>query len=68
MATGGSFVNIKMTLTAPGCGMGPMIAQDAQDKVRAVPGVLDVNVELVWEPQWDRDMMTDEARLQMGML
>jgi len=45
-----------------------MIAQDAQDKVRAVPGVLDVNVELVWEPQWDRDMMTDEARLQMGML
>ena len=68
MATGGSFVHIKMTLTAPGCGMGPMIAQDAQNKVRNVPGVLDVNVELVWEPQWDRDMMTDEARLQMGML
>ena len=68
MATGGSFVNIKMTLTAPGCGMGPMIAQDAQNKVRTVPGVLDVNVDLVWEPQWDRDMMTDEARLQMGML
>ncbi|MBT6870674.1 MAG: putative Fe-S cluster assembly protein SufT [Candidatus Marinimicrobia bacterium] len=68
MATGGSFVNIKMTLTAPGCGMGPMIAQDAQNKVRTVPGVLDVNVNLVWEPQWDRDMMTDEARLQMGML
>ena len=66
--TGGSFVNIKMTLTAPGCGMGPMIAQDAQNKVREVPGVLDVNVDLVWEPQWDRDMMTDEARLQMGML
>ncbi len=68
MATGGSFVNIKMTLTAPGCGMGPMIAQDAQNKVRTVSGVLDVNVDLVWEPQWDRDMMTDEARLQMGML
>ena len=68
MATGGSFVNIKMTLTAPGCGMGPMIAQDAQNKVRTIPGVLDVNVDLVWEPQWDRDMMTDEARLQMGML
>ena len=68
MATGGSFVNIKMTLTAPGCGMGPMIAQDAQNKVRTVPGVLDVNVDLVWEPQWDRDMMTDEARRQMGML
>ena len=68
MTTGGSFVNIKMTLTAPGCGMGPMIAQDAQNKVRTVQGVLDVNVDLVWEPQWDRDMMTDEARLQMGML
>ena len=68
MATGGSFINIKMTLTAPGCGMGPMIAQDAQNKVRTIPGVLDVNVDLVWEPQWDRDMMTDEARLQMGML
>ena len=68
MATGGSFVNIKMTLTAPGCGMGPMIAQDAQNKVRTVSGVLDVNVELVWEPQWNRDMMTDDARLQMGML
>ena len=67
-ATGGSFVNIKMTLTAPGCGMGPMIAQDAQNKVRTVAGVLDVNVDLVWEPQWDSDMMTDEARLQMGML
>ena len=68
MATGGSFVNIKMTLTAPGCGMGQMIAQDAKDKVRNIPGVLDVNVELVWEPQWDRNMMTEEARLQLGML
>ena len=66
MATGGSFIHIKMTLTAPGCGMGPMIAQDAQDKVRNIPGVLDVNVELVWEPQWDRNMMTEEARLHLG--
>ena len=68
MSTGGSFIHIKMTLTAPGCGMGPMIAQDAQNKVRTIPGVLDVNVDLVWEPQWDRDMMTEEARLQLGML
>ena len=65
---GGSFINIKMTLTAPGCGMGPMIAQDAQDKVRTVAGVVDVIVDLVWEPQWDREMMTEEARLQLGML
>ncbi len=68
MATGGSFVKVKMTLTAPGCGMGPMIAQDAQNKIRNIPGVLDVAVELVWEPQWNKEMMTDEARLQMGML
>ena len=43
-------------------------SEDAQNKVRTIPGVLDVNVELVWEPQWDRDMMTEEAKLQLGML
>ena len=57
-----------MTLTAPGCGMGPMIADDAKNKVLSIPGVNDVNVELVWEPQWNKDMMTEEARLQLGML
>ena len=61
-------VHIKMTLTAPGCGMGPMIADDAKNKVLSIPGVNDVNVELVWEPQWNKDMMTEEAQLQLGML
>ena len=61
-------VHIKMTLTAPGCGMGPMIADDAKNKVLSIPGINDVNVELVWEPQWNKNMMTEEAQLQLGML
>ena len=65
---GGNQVQIKMTLTAPGCGMGPAIAQDAKDRVLSIPGVVLVEVDLVWEPQWNRDMITEEARLQMGML
>ena len=64
----GSFIHVKMTLTAPGCGMGPMIAQDAEYKVRDIPGVKNVLVEIVWEPLWSRDMMTDEAKLQLGMM
>ena len=64
----GDFVHIKMTLTAPGCGMGPAIAQDAEQKIRSIRGVIDVLVEIVWEPLWDRDMMTDEAKLQLGMM
>ena len=61
-------VNVTMTLTFPGCGMGPAIAEDAKNKVLQVPGVFDVNIHLVWDPQWDRDMMTEEAKLQLGML
>ena len=62
------YVNIKMTLTAPGCGMGPAIAQDAEQKVSSIPGVIKVKVEIVWEPVWNRDMMSDEAKLQLGMM
>ncbi len=64
----GTNVYIKMTLTAPGCGMGPVIAGNAEQKVKAVPGINDVLVELVWEPQWNKDMMTEEAQLQLGLL
>ena len=64
----GTAVEIKMTLTAPGCGMGPAIAEDAKNKVLQVPGVFDVNIHLVWDPQWNRDMMTEEAKLQLGLL
>ena len=68
LEAGGSWVGLKMTLTAPGCGMGPAIAQDAERKIRSIRGVADVLVEIVWEPLWNRDMMTDEAKLQLGML
>ncbi|MBT3477996.1 MAG: putative Fe-S cluster assembly protein SufT [Candidatus Marinimicrobia bacterium] len=65
---GGSFVDIKMTLTAPGCGMGDMIASEVKQKIAGVPGTSDVRVELVWDPPWDRGMITESARLQLGML
>ena len=65
---GGTNIEIKMTLTAPGCGMGPAIAEDARNKVFQVPGIFDVNIHLVWDPQWNRDMMTEEAKLQLGLL
>ena len=61
-------INIKMTLTAPGCGMGPVIAQDVEDKVSGISFVDDVMVEVVWEPLWNQDMMTEEAKLKLGMM
>lgn len=65
---GGNNVLVKMTLTAPGCGMGPSIAADAEYRVGQIPGVTAVSVQLVWEPLWNRDMMSDAALLQLGML
>ncbi len=64
---GGNAVEITMTLTAPGCGMGPFIVDDVRAKTLDVENVTDVNVELVFEPPWDRAMMSDEAKLQLGM-
>ena len=65
---GGKQVKMKMTLTAPGCGMGPAIQADVENKILCVETVDEVNVELVWEPPWDRDMMTEAARLELGMM
>lgn len=62
------YVWIDMTLTAPGCGMGPVIAADAKDKVMAIPEVSDVHIELVFDPPWEQSMMSDAAQLQLGML
>src|SRR5512136_105454 len=59
---------VKMTLTAPGCGMGPMLAQDVQNKLLSLEGVDDVSVELVWDPPWHQGMMTEQAKLQLGLL
>ena len=62
------FVNVKMTLTAPGCGMGPVIAQDVETKIKNLNFIDDVLVEVVWDPIWNQDMMTEEAKLKLGML
>ena len=62
------YVKIKMTLTAPGCGMGPAIAADVEQKVKGLHFVKDVLVELVWDPVWNQDMMTEEAKLKLGMM
>ena len=61
-------VDVKMTLTAPGCGMGPMLQQDVQNKLLSIEGVDDVNVELVWEPQWNQGMLSEAAKLQLGLM
>ena len=61
-------VRIEMTLTAPGCGMGPVLQDDVHRKVAALPGVVNVDVELVFDPPWDREMMSEVARLELGMM
>jgi probable FeS assembly SUF system protein SufT len=61
-------VDIKMTLTAPGCGMGEVLVADVRDKVESVPTVARAKVELVFDPPWNQSMMSDEARLQTGMM
>jgi probable FeS assembly SUF system protein SufT len=65
----GSFrADVKMTLTAPGCGMGPMLAQDVQNKLLGLEGVDDVAVELVWDPPWNQSMISEAGKLQLGLL
>ena len=68
MPSGGSRVEIKMTLTAPGCGMGPVLQQDVEAKVSSIPGVKEAGVFLVWDPPWNRDMLSEAARLELGMM
>ncbi|WP_096086781.1 putative Fe-S cluster assembly protein SufT [Agaribacterium haliotis] len=60
-------VTIEMTLTAPGCGMGPVLVGDVKHRVSMVPNVKHVDVELVFDPPWHRDMMSEEAQLETGM-
>lgn len=61
-------VYIVMTLTAPGCGMGPVLQYDAEAAVKSLPGVEKVTVEVVFDPPWSRDMMSEVAKLQLGMI
>ena len=60
--------DVKMTLTAPGCGMGPVLTQDVQNKLLSIEEIDEANVELVWEPQWNQGLMTDAAKLQLGLM
>lgn len=67
-ADGGFRIDLRMTLTAPGCGMGSLIAEEAGEKLHALPGVNDVCVKLVWDPPWCREMISEAAKLQLGLL
>ena len=60
-------VAVKMTLTTPGCGMGGMIASNAQSLIMEIPGVKDANVDLVWDPPWDPSRISEDAREKLGI-
>ncbi|MDR2675207.1 MAG: iron-sulfur cluster assembly protein [Opitutaceae bacterium] len=61
-------VNVTITLTAPGCGMGPAIAGDVREKVLLVPGVREADVRITWEPPWNQSMISEEGRMQLGLI
>ena len=61
-------VDVAMTLTAPGCGMGPAIAEDAKSKILLVPGVADADVRITWEPPWNQSMISEEGKMKLGLI
>ncbi|MEX2044886.1 MAG: iron-sulfur cluster assembly protein [Opitutus sp.] len=61
-------VSVAMTLTAPGCGMGPAIAEDAKCKILLVPGVSDADVRITWEPPWNQQMISEEGKMKLGLI
>lgn len=61
-------VEVDMTLTAPGCGMGPAIAQDAKYRVERVPGVSEATVNIVWDPPWHQDMISEQGKMELGLI
>ena len=65
---GGHRVEIDMSMTAPGCGMGDVLKEDVRRKLQSVPGVREVQVEVVWDPPWDASRMSDAAKLQLGWM
>jgi len=65
---GGFKVDVAMTLTAPGCGMGPAIAEDAKGKIMLVPGVAMADVRVVWEPPWTQSMISEEGKMKLGLI
>lgn len=65
---GGFKVDVAMTLTAPGCGMGPAIAEDAKGKILLVPGVATADVRITWEPPWNQSMISEEGKMKLGLI
>ncbi len=65
---GGNKIDMQMTLTAPGCGMGPVIAEDAKNRLEAIPGVTEAAVDIVWDPPWDQEMITEEGKMVLGLI
>ena len=65
---GGRAATVRLTLTAPGCGMGEVLVQDVKDKLEQIPTIAATDVELVFDPPWSREMMSEAARLQTGMM
>lgn len=61
-------VDVAMTLTAPGCGMGPAIAEDAKNKILLVPGVAEADVRITWEPAWNQSMISEEGKMKLGLI
>lgn len=68
LADGSHRVRIEMSMTAPGCGMGDVLLEDARTAAESVPGVSEVDIELVWDPPWGMDRMSEAARLQLGLM
>ena len=65
---GGNKIDVKFTLTAPGCGMGDVLREDIKGKLLTIPGVTDADVQVVFDPPWSLQMMSDAAKLQLGMM
>jgi metal-sulfur cluster biosynthetic enzyme len=65
---GGNRVDVKFTLTAPGCGMGDVLREDIRQKLLTVPGVKEADVQVLFDPPWNMSMMSDAAKLQLGMM
>lgn len=61
-------VSVAMTLTAPGCGMGPAIAEDARSKILLVPGVSEADVRITWDPPWNQQMISEEGKMKLGLI
>jgi probable FeS assembly SUF system protein SufT len=65
---GGYRVDVAMTLTAPGCGMGPSIAEDARSKLVQLPGVEEAQVDIVWDPPWNQEMISETGKMELGLM